>query len=277
MQFVCYHNGEYLFQNSASISTTDLGFTRGYAAFELIRTYGFAPFYLREHLERFKKNGNFLLLDYPNNVEEVVLTLIKKNNEPNLVIRLYLSEDESGKRQFLVLCDPIVVPPIEQYENGISVITTELMRHFHPIKSTCYLSALLSLKEAAKHNAEDAIFLSGEGDLLELTKSNFFAVMNETLYTPNEEILLGITRSIVIDLAKELHIKIEEARIPLSALPTIEEAFSTSTIREILPISKINSQKIPIGPITKALKEAFKVKNHPLNASYLITSACEFR
>ena len=257
MQFFCYHNGKYILQKSASIPTTDLGFTRGYAAFELIRTYDYTPFYLKEHLERFRNNAKSLLLEYPDNVEEVVATLLEKNNQKNLVIRLYLSEDESGKSHFLVLCDPILLPSKEQYKNGIAVITTTHMRHFYQIKSTCYLAAILALKDAAKHSAEDAIFKNPQGHLLELTKSNFFAVIDGTLYTPKNEILFGITRSLVIELAKELSIPLKEADIPICRLPHIEEAFSTSTIREILPISKIDSQIIPLGPITKTLQRLF--------------------
>ncbi len=257
MQFFCYHNKQYIPQIAASILISDLGFTRGYAAFELIRTYNFTPFYLKEHLERFKKNACTLRLEYPNNVEEVIHTLLEKNKQKNLVIRLYLSEDESGKSHFLVLCDPINTPTKDQYDNGIAVITTHHMRHFYQIKSTCYLAAILALKDAANQNAEDAIFTNPQGHLLELTKSNFFAVIDGTLYTPKNEILIGITRSIVIDRAMELSIPLKEESISLSQLPYIEEAFSTSTIREILPISKIDTQIIPLGPITKTLQLIF--------------------
>ncbi len=257
MQFVCYHNGQFIPQTSASVSTTDLGFTRGYAAFELIRTYGYTPFYLKEHLERFENNAKALLLSYPNHVEKIVYQLIEKNNCPDLVIRLYLSEDESGKSHFLILADPIQVPPKEQYENGISVITSAYTRHFHLVKSTCYLAAILALKEANNQKKEDALFKNSQGHLLELTKSNFFAVIDGILYTPKEGILFGITRAIIINLANELSIPIKEAEIPISLIPNMSEAFSTSTIREILPITQIDSQKIPLGPITKKLSQAF--------------------
>ena len=257
MQFFCYHNGQFKPRVDVSVSTTDLGFTRGYAAFELIRTYGYTPFYLKEHLERFKNNANALLLNYPDNVEKIVYELLEKNNCQDLVIRLYLSEDESGESHFLILCDPIQVPPREQYENGIAVITSSHTRHFHLIKSTCYLAAILALKEAAKKKAEDALFKNSQGHLLEFTKSNFFAVINGTLYTPKDEILLGITRAIVINLAQQLSIQVIEAPIRIEELPNITEAFSTSTIRELLPISQIDSQKLPLGPITQTLSQAF--------------------
>ena len=261
MQFFCYNNGLFLPQKDAAISITNLGFTRGYAAFELFRTYGKEPFYLKEHLERLKKNAALLKLNYPKNTPEIVAELLEKNPFDNLVIRIYLSEDESGKPDFLALADPIELPPPAHYENGIKIITTTLMRHLYPIKSTSYLAALIALKQAAENNAEDALFLSPENNLLELTKSNFFAVINGTLYTPKDEMLLGITRGIVIKLAKELQIPFKNAPINLSSLPQITEAFSTSTIREILPITQINTQKIPLGPITKTLQEAFCSNN----------------
>ncbi len=260
MQFFCYHNGLFLPQIEAVISVKNLGFTRGYAAFELFRTYGKEPFYLKEHLERLKKNAALLKLNYPNNTFEIIAELLEKNPFDDIVIRIYLSEDESGKPDFLALADPIQLPPIAHYETGIKIITTSLTRHLYPIKSTSYTAALIALKEAAEVNADDAIFLSKDHHLLELTKSNFFAVINGTLYTPKDEMLLGITRAIVINLAKENGIPLKEGPIPLSSLPLITEAFSTSTIREILPITQINKQEIPLGPFTKALQEAFALE-----------------
>ena len=244
-------------QDDASITITNLGFTRGYAAFELFRTYGFTPFYLKEHLARFEQSAKALLLNFPTHVKEIVLELLEKNRHPDLVVRFYLSEDERGTSQFLILSDPIILPPEHHYQNGIPIITTKLTRQFHLIKSTSYLSAIIATKEALKLGADDALFTSSNGELLELTKSNFFAVIDGVLYTPKEGILFGITRQIVINLSKDLGIPLIEGPIQLSAISQFEEAFSTSTIREILPISKIDGHQIPLGPITKALQQVF--------------------
>jgi branched-subunit amino acid aminotransferase/4-amino-4-deoxychorismate lyase len=260
MQFFCFQNGTFLPQKEAKLEITNLGFTRGYCAFELFRTYEYTPFFLAAHLKRLEHTASRLLLKYPDNLESIIDTFLEKNRHPNLVVRLYLSEDESGKSQILILCDPIQLPPKKHYLEGIPVITTELTRHFHHIKTTCYLAALVALKEASKKQAEDALFTSSDGHLLEFTKSNFFAVINGTLYTPKEGVLFGITRSIVIQLANECNIPLIEGPIPKIALPTISEAFSTSTIREILPISSIDSIPIKLGPITKTLQDLFSLK-----------------
>lgn len=257
MQFVCYQNGNFLPQTEVSLPINTLGFTRGYAAFELFRTYDGLPFLFKEHLARLKTSAHALLLEYPEHVEEVVQQLVAKNPYPNLIFRLYLSEDKRGKSHFLALCNQVPLPPQEHYEQGIPIITTSLARHFHSVKSTCYISAILALKEAAKQKAEDALFKNPSGHLLELTKSNFFAIQNGTLYTPKEEILLGITRNIVLVLAHKLSIPVHEGPIPHSSIPSLEEAFSTSTIREILPISSIDQYPIPLGPITQQLQQAF--------------------
>jgi branched-chain amino acid aminotransferase len=119
---------------------------------------------------------------------------------------------------------------------------------------------MIALKVAAKEGAEDALFTNDAGHLLEFTKSNFFAVINGTLYTPKEGMLFGITRAIVLNLANELSIPIKEDLIHIKDLHLIEEAFSTSTIREILPISRINQTKLSLGPITKRLQSAFSAK-----------------
>mgnify|MGYP000499897422 CR=1 FL=1 len=260
MAHFCFQNGNFLPQSEAKLEITNLAFTRGYGAFELFRTYEFTPFFLKEHLARFQNSANVLGLHYPKSVELVIERLLKKNNTPNLVFRLYLSEDESGESQFIVLCDPITLPPESQYERGIPIITTNLTRHFHEIKSTCYLAALVSLKEAAKKGAEDALFKNSKGELLELTKSNFFAVIDGILRTPKEGILFGITRSIVLELANKLDLEILEGPIEEREIPRIEEAFCTSTIREILPLSKIDTHTIPLGPITRKLQAAFRAE-----------------
>ncbi|MBM3193986.1 MAG: hypothetical protein FJZ59_07135 [Chlamydiae bacterium] len=257
MQFFCYHNGTFVLQNSFGIPSSLLGFTRGYAAFELIRTYDFTPFYLQEHLKRLENSAKTFLLEFPSHLEEIIDRLIKKNNHPNVVIRIYLSEDESGKSHVILFSEPIVFPDKKFYEKGMPVVTTSYTRTFPLVKSTCYLSAIIALKEAALQNAEDALFTNGEGHLLEFTKSNFFAVVQGTLYTPKEGVLFGITRAIVIELAKQLCLDVKEDVIHKKDLPFIEEAFSTSTIREILPISKIDQTEIRLGPITKKLQSAF--------------------
>jgi len=222
----------------------------------LLRTYGYEPFYLKEHLDRLKQSAATLQIPYPDGIETIVHALIEKNNFEDLLIRIYLSEDEiSSKPHLLILTGPV---PKHNYENGLSVTTTKLQRQFPLIKSTCYVPALIALKEAAKRGADDALFLSPSDEFLELTKSNFFAVFENKLYTAPDDVLPGITRGIVIKLAQELGIPFKESSLPYSALPYIEEAFSTSTTREVLPISQIDSVKIPLGPIAKLLQEPFK-------------------
>ena len=256
MQFVSYQDGHFL--SEVLLPPTTLGFTRGYAAFELLRTYNFIPFCLQEHLTRLKNSAKTLQIHYPEGLDDIVYSLIEQNPYPNILIRLYLSEDEaSNKPHILALAGPLSIPTKEQYTYGIPIITTSLQRQFPLVKSTSYLPALLALKEASQKKAEDALFLSPSHHLLELTKSNFFAVFDNTLYTAPEGILLGITRSVVIKLAKELAIPFKEAPLPYTSLPHLSEAFSTSTTREILPISQIDSTKIPLGPITKHLHNAF--------------------
>lgn len=258
MQFVCYQNGQFL--SEVSLPPTTLGFTRSYAAFELFRTYNYVPFQLKEHLDRLKNSASILGIHYPENVEEVVEALLKKNHYKDLLVRIYLSEDEiSGKSHFLALTGPIPTPPKEHYEQGIPVITTPLSRQFPLVKSTCYLSAIIALKEATKMRAEDALFKSSEGALLEFTKSNFFGVLDGTLYTAGDGVLLGITRNLVIQLAKKLSIPFQEKPLHYSALPSLQEAFSTSTTREVLPISHIDGIPIPLGPITKQLQKSFLI------------------
>ena len=257
----CYLDGQFFSQSELPLPITNLAFTRGYAAFELFRTYNFKPFYLKEHLQRFEKSSQLLLLEPPRHIEKSVQSFLENNPYTDLVVRLYLFEDESEQTHFLILCNKVVPLDPSLYTQGISVITTHFRRQFHLAKSTNYLAASVALKEAKKKQCFDAIFQSEQDELLELTKSNLFCVIGQTLYTANKQILSGITRGIVLQLAKKLSIAVKEQSLFSYQIPQIEEAFCTSTTREILPISKINETQIQtVGPITKRLQQAFSLQ-----------------
>ncbi len=106
------------------------------------------------------------------------------------------------------------------------------------------------------------MLISEDKKILECVTSNFFAVIDKKLITtPKDKILAGITRKIVIQLAKKLKIPVEERDIDLREIKNFDEAFITATNKEILPIIKIDRARIgggKVGEITKILMEEFK-------------------
>ncbi|MBS0586260.1 MAG: aminotransferase class IV [Verrucomicrobia bacterium] len=262
MSYVGYYNGAFLKECDIHLPIDNLAFTRGYSAFELLRTYKQEPFYLEAHLERFFASIALLELPKPTvNLEEIIQRLLILNPNEEFVFRLYWSED-----LLVILTGKVVELPPSLYQNGIAVMTTPLARTIPLAKTTNYLAGQIALKQASRLGADEALYTNQEDELLELTRANFFCVMEDKLYTPKEGILFGITRRVVIEAAKELGIEVVEGPIEKKEIPHFKEAFLTSTLKEVLPISKIDSFAIPMGPLAKELRAAF-----PKSASRLAT------
>jgi branched-subunit amino acid aminotransferase/4-amino-4-deoxychorismate lyase len=231
---------------------------RGYGVFELFRTYETTPFYLSEHLQRLKRGAKMLKLNYPEEIETILNKLFSLNRENDLVYKIYLSETENEKDELLIIAEKLIPPILDEKSNGISIILNRNLRVFPEIKTTSYLAAIRALKDAKEVGASDALYVNEKDELLELTRANFFCVMDSVIYTPKNDILEGITRKVVIELANELKLPIKTTTIYENQISDFEEAFATSTTKEILPIKKIGPTSLKIGPVTKKLMIEFR-------------------
>lgn len=255
-----YVNGKYLSPNEAKISVNDLGFTRGIGVFEYIRVYQGVPFALDRHLERLKNSCKELGLEYPTeDLREIASSLIGASETKELYLRIYVSGGTEGGPQTLSIgVDPFVPFSEHFYEKGVSLLTTLQQRAFCRCKTTFYLPAHLALQQAHKKGYDDALYLDTKNHILELTKSNIFVVIDETLITPVEDILWGTTREIVLECAHALGMQIELRKIGFWEIPKCDEAFQTSSSKEVMPICQINKHTIPLGPLTKQLLSAYQ-------------------
>eukprot|EP00005_Dracoamoeba_jomungandri_P005888 CAMPEP_0174260530 /NCGR_PEP_ID=MMETSP0439-20130205/9860_1 /TAXON_ID=0 /ORGANISM="Stereomyxa ramosa, Strain Chinc5" /LENGTH=153 /DNA_ID=CAMNT_0015344787 /DNA_START=527 /DNA_END=988 /DNA_ORIENTATION=+ len=143
------------------------------------------------------------------------------------------------------------------------MITYRHERFLPAAKSTNYMAGVLAVKEAKANDAVDALFVTNDGKfVLEGTTMNFFGIKDNKLWTPPlGKILKGITRQHTLQIAKRVGMEIVEEDFPMSALSSIDEAFVTSTTREITPLVRIDSQTVgngKVGDKTKKLMEAFK-------------------
>jgi branched-subunit amino acid aminotransferase/4-amino-4-deoxychorismate lyase len=130
------------------------------------------------------------------------------------------------------------------------------------VKATNYLDNLVAYSEAAALGAEEAILLNERGFIAEGSMSNIFLVAEGMLLTPSEEsgILPGITREAVLELARELGVEAAEGEIPLADLLRADEAFLTSSVREVMPITSIDNKPVAKGspgPVTRRLMAAY--------------------
>lgn len=266
-------NGSYLFNEEAKISVLDLGLLRGLSVFDYLRTYRGEPFHLLDHLQRLQYSASQIGLPFPHSIEElseVVYTLLRSERTKHSLecgIKILITGGVSHSLfmpQQTPTCIAFALPhtpfPTYYYTEGIKVISTSYRRHFPNCKTTHYLPAITCLQKGAATGAQEALYLSTQEEILEATTSNFFAIKNRTLYTSaSSEILLGITRSIVLKIAQGV-LNISFDPIYLSDLDSFDEAFLTATNKEILPVIAIDEQQIglgQVGPYTRHLMEQF--------------------
>lgn len=264
-----YVNGRWVHPDEATLSINDVAVLRGYSAFESLRTYDRCPFHLNEHLERLYRSAAMIDLEIPFSREflaGVVHEAIEHNPYKHASIRLLVtggvSEDgitPADQPGLAVLVTQLGERDMERFAQGIKLITTSLQRTTPEAKTSNYTAAIRALKEAKRHDASDALFVNEQGHVLEGTRSNFFIFRGDTLVTPGTGILLGVTRRAVLDLARG-RFPIEERPILLTELPQVDEAFITSSSKEITPVVRIDDVTIGTGrpgPRTYELEQRF--------------------
>lgn len=264
-----YIDGEWIHPHEARISVNDIAILRGYSAFESLRTYDRRPFHLDEHLARLYQSAAIIELEIAETREEVagiVRETIARNEYRHASIRLLVTGGDSedgvlavGKPKLLVMLSPLGERDMQRFARGYYLITSRLQREVPEAKTSSYTSAIRALKEAERLGADDALFVNERGHVQEATRSNFFLFRGDTLVTPRSEILLGITRNVVLDLARE-RFPIEERPILLEELAQADEAFVTSSSKEIVPVVRVDNQIIgggKPGPRTSELERRF--------------------
>jgi branched-chain amino acid aminotransferase len=196
----------------------------------------------------------------------LIQELIARNAYKHASIRILVTGGESedgimpsGKAGLALLITPLGERDMERFARGCKLIISSLQREVPEAKTGNYMAAVRSLKAAQRRNATDALFVNEQGQVLEATRSNFFVFRGDTLITPREGILLGITRNVVLELARG-RFTIEERPILLDELPHVDEAFITSSSKEITPVLQIDDWTIGSGapgPRTYELEQRF--------------------
>lgn len=267
--------GQWVHPHEATLSINDITVLRGYSVFESLRTYDRRPFHLQEHLRRLYHSAALIELEVPYEqsfIANVIQEVIERNPYKHATIRILVTGGESedgilpsSQPVLAVLITPLEERDMERFAQGIKLITTHLQRVSPEAKTANYVAAVRSLKEAARRNAADALFVNEQGHVLEGTRSNFFVFRGDTLITPKAGVLMGVTRNVVLELAQD-RFAIEERPILLEELSQIDEAFITSSSKEITPVVRIDDIAIgngKPGPRTYELEQRFiELINH---------------
>ena len=268
----CYFNGKITLLEKVSIHPYDVGVLRGFGVFEVLRTYNGKPFEIASHLDRLSQSAKVLNLSPPIDKKEVtktiekLLAINKFSSSKEAVIRIVLTggKSEDGfnyhptSPTFFILTEPFNQLPSKYYMNGIKLITHEYQREFAIAKTLNYMSALRLQDQKAKENAFEILYKSNDR-ILEASTSNFFIVKDKKVITPKDDILLGVTRDVVIKLAKSNGFKVEERETYSSEIKSADEAFITATNKDIVPVIKVDKITIGDGKVGKNTKDLMKL------------------
>jgi len=266
--------------DAAVVSVFDRGFLYGDAVFEVFRTYGGRPFALDEHLARLRRSAERVFIALPVDEStlrrEVQVALDAANNEDSyvriVVTRgsgpLSLDLDTATHPLRVLFVEPVVPPPRQAYVDGVALVSVRARRATDETaaagaKVSNYLPNLLALREAKSRGAHEALVIDAHGRVVEGASSNVFIVAKGRVATPPESagILPGITRAHVLAAAAALGIPAEERELPLEEVYGAGEVFITSSIRELLPVVRIDDRPIGAavpGPIARALHRRFR-------------------
>jgi branched-chain amino acid aminotransferase len=279
-----YISGKFYEKQDAKISVFDHGLLYGDGVFEGIRIYNGKIFKLKEHVDRLYDSAKGILLDIPI-VREAFAEAIQRTVQTNdrkegyiraLVTRgsgsLGLDPRKTTDPQIIIIVEDISLYPKELYEQGMEVMSVSTMRN-HPsalnprIKSLNYLNNIMAKWEAIKGGCLEAVMLNHKGEVAEGSGDNIFAVKNSSIKTPSLDsgILEGVTRNLVIQLARDEGFDVAETALTRHDLYTADEVFLTGTACEIMPVVKVDARTIGTGkpgPAVKRLREAFTKLTH---------------
>ncbi len=279
-ELLVWINGEFVPKSQAKVSVFDHGFLYGDGVFEGIRSYGGRVFMLDEHLDRLYESAKSIWLTIPidkEQMKEAILQTLRNNKLRDAYIRVVVSRGEGDlgldprkcpKPNVIIITDRIELFPNELYERGIEMVTVSVRRNspqaLNPnIKSLNYLNNILAKIEAINAGKPEGLMLTIDGYVAEGTGENIFVIKRGELFTPPAYmgILKGITRQVVMNLAREMGYPVWETVLTLHDVYTADECFITGTAAEIVPVVKLDGRTIGEGvpgPITKALIQKFR-------------------
>ena len=273
-------DGQYYSREEAKISVFDHGLLYGDGIFEGIRIYNGRVFELDDHIARLYRSGKSIALDIPLTPAEMTaatIETVRRNELADGYIRLVVTRGEGDlglnpvkcpKASYVIIASTIQLYPEEAYRKGLKIITCATRRNSPQavngnVKSLNYLNNILAVLELRGTGANEGLMLTLDGYVCECTADNFFMVKDGRVLTPHPSsgALPGITRGVVIKLARQLGMEVEEGRYTLHDVYNADECFLTGTGAEAAPIVDVDMRVIgdgTPGPITWKLIDAFR-------------------
>lgn len=277
-------NGRITPEGEAFIPVFDHGFLYGEGIYETLRTYDGRLFLYERHLRRLRNSARLIDLPLPFTDDDLAMRIQETMAAASLegadayvrvlvtrgVGELTYDPKATPTPSWVVIVKPLVPPSAETYERGVKVVFVDVVRN-HPqsvnpmIKSNNLMNSALAAQQALKRGGFEAVMRNYRGELTEGTQSNLFIVKNGAVFTPPLEagLLPGITREFIFQIGRDAGIEVREQVLHDADLLGADEAFLTSTTREVLPIVAVDDRKIgpgTPGEITRNLLKAFRAR-----------------
>jgi branched-chain amino acid aminotransferase len=280
-------NGKITSETEAVVPVFDHGFLYGEGVYEVCRTYHGQPFLLDRHLTRLRASAGLialavpfddtLFLDHIAETMEAAGLLPWQPGRQDAYIRILLTRgvgeltyDPAACKAptLVIIARPHQAPPVRVYEDGVNVAIVPIQRNapeaLNPlIKSNNLLNNALAMQRALAEGGFEAVMRNHLGELAECSQSNLFIVRRGQVRTPplRAGLLAGITRQLVLEICADERIPFEEHTLHDAELFEADEAFLTSSTREIVPIVRVDGKEIGTGRpgrVTAKLRDAFR-------------------
>jgi branched-chain amino acid aminotransferase len=268
---IIWIDGALVAADEARISPFDHGLLVGDGVFETLRVYAGVPFAWRRHAERLEHSASGLGLRAPDRatLRDAADSVLSANGLREARLRITVTGgpaplgSERGETRPTVI---VAATEAREWPASERIVTVPWPRNERGatagLKTISYADNVRALAYAHDRDASEALFLNTVGDVCEATGSNIFFVVDEGVVTPPGEsgCLLGVTRALILELCPELGIEASTRRIAPRALEDADEAFLTSSTREVQAVSHIDDTALPVapGPVTQRLAQAFR-------------------
>lgn len=250
------------------IRADDEALLRGRAAFETLRVYDGRPFRLEAHFDRLAASAHAIGLEHVerSELEDLVALVLPSAGAAGAVLRLVWTAGPAGGPPAAVALLSEIPGWIEPTRaRGALAVSLLGVRAAVPwllpgVKSTSYAVNMAAEAEAKRRGSDEAVFIDAERVVLEGTVTNVWWRRGETLYTPALElgILAGVTRAALLELAASQGVAVEEGAFLLDELYTADEAFTSSSVREVMPLAEIDGRPLGRGPVADQLQKALR-------------------
>jgi branched-chain amino acid aminotransferase len=260
--------------NEAKISVLDHGLLFGDSVYETLRTYEGKPFLFSRHFARLEHSARAIDLKLPwsqaKTLEEITKTLMEGECRIRVIVTRGAGELEADIETCtdpaaIIIVVPLIRLPERIYQLGVDVMISSVRRsaRFADIKTGSLIHQVLARREARRNHAFEAILLTADEKLSDGITSNIYMVREGKILTPGHDagIVAGITRGVVLDLAREMGLEVIEGFFDMTDIRRAEEMFLTSTTREVVPIARVASQHVgdgKPGPVTRKLLGAYR-------------------